>query len=651
MDFISFQSPWAWAFLPLAAVPWLLHLLRRRRARLVPFPSLLLLTERRPVVWRRFRLEELLLLAVRTLLVVALVAVLARPVVRGWLPGWLSPAEQWVVAILDDSASMAAASSDGSAMGLARSRLASMLEGLGTGARVAVIGGGRGAPVLAGFGTAKTAARAVRESSARPVGTELVAALSKADRMLAQAKSPAIMIASDFQASALAGIEERLERPESGAGIVLIDAGLKPVPANLRWLSVRASSLRGRITVEGRWTGQGPARIGLEQAGMLVHRASVPVGEGGLFTAGLELPRGDSILLRTWDNGLDLDNDYYLGGTAAGVKTCLLIAGTEGAGQSALGKALESLSGAGWSWKRAASLSPGEAAEAGAFLVAAARLDAQTISSLVASTGPGRGLVIVPPPQAEPDQYNRLLSELGSSARITGLAPAGEHPLRISPGPGPLGPEWDVRSAGAVQVRRYWKTAGAGPAAMSIGGRDPGLVLEKTPRGPLALWLFGADPAMSDLAYRAAFPVMLHRSLEHAGEWVSAVQYRTGDSLRLEALLATELAMPGGSSSPGTQEGRQRTWKLSVPGWYLASGPGGRRLMAANIPPEESDLDPVARDELEAVFGNARWASESAPAGLAGPGQPAWKALLLMALLMAAAEAGLRIRLAGQKNG
>ncbi|HBE73735.1 MAG TPA: hypothetical protein DDW31_06600 [candidate division Zixibacteria bacterium] len=651
MDFVGFQYPWAWALLPLAAVPWLLHLLRRRRFRRIPFPSLMLLTEQQVVVWRRHRLEELLLLAIRTLMVVVLVAVLARPLVRGGLPGWLSPAEQWAVVILDDSASMASGRGGITAMDVAKRGLDKVLKGLGTGSRVAVVGGGRGTPVLSGFVAPGAASRAIEAAEPREAGTDLAGALAAADRMLVQAKSPLIIMASDFQRSSLGGTGGPVERLESKARVVLVDAGLKPPPANLTWLSVTASSLRGRLAVDGRWTGEGPARVSLEQGGRVVHRTSAAVLEDGSFSIGMELPSGDSLCLRAQDDGLALDNAYYLGGSGAAGKMCLVAAEADAPGQALLARALESLSGAGWRWKRTMSPGPGDLRQADVILVAASRLEEPLIEVLSGAVGPGKGAVVIVPLQDAPDRYNRLLAGLGSAANLLMMIQAGEQPQRLTPGPSGLGPEWDARSAGAVQVSRYWRAAYPVPAALMIGGRDPGLVLEESSRGPLVLWLFGIDPSMSDLAYRPAFPVMLHRSLEHAGEWCRAVQFHAGDTLRLRQELAGGLAVPGGGSLPGVTENRMRSWALDKPGWYRVSGPGGRRVAAANLPSGESDLEPLEPEKLAAMLAQVDWAAEGAGPGRSGPGQPAWRALLLLALLLLAGESGLRIRLAGQKNG
>lgn len=633
----------------MAAVPWLLHLLRRRRFNRTPFPSLMLLMEKHTMVWRRYRLEEIALLVVRTALVAALVAMLARPLVNG-LPGWLSSAEQWVVLILDDSASMAAGRGDTTAMGIAKAKLAPMLKGLGPGARMAVIGGGRGNPVLAGFGSAAEAARAVADASPRLTGTDLAGALAKADRMLGRAKSPAIILASDFQRASFGDSNAPPYPGESGSVVTLVDAGLKPATANLVWASVKVSELLGRVTVEGRWNGPGPATISLVQRGRVVHQTAV-AADSRNFAFGMELPPGDSACLRTWGDGLSLDDTFFLGGMNRSRSLCLVVAEAGSPGQSMLAKALESLKGAGYRWRRSAEPTAMELREASVILVAAASPSEKLAGSIFELAGPGRGVVLVPPAEADLILYNKLMAGLGVSARLTALAVLGYQASRLAPGPKASGQGWDARVAEAVQVRRYWKVSPGASSVLTIAGTDPGLVLEQGSGCRVALWLFGIDPSMCDLAYRPAFPVLLHRSLEFAGDWCPVRQHLTGDTLRLALGMTGEMIPRQESGQPSGAAGQAGSWILPTPGWYRIVSPAGSLLAAANLPADESDLERLPEPRLSELLGGMSTGRPGIGLPPARPAQPAWRALLLLSLLLLAAESALRMRLAGQKNG
>jgi hypothetical protein len=80
---MSFATPAALWALPATALPLAIHLLSRRAARRLPFSDLTLLAAIEARSRPRSRLRELLLLAARTLLILALVLAAAGPVARG----------------------------------------------------------------------------------------------------------------------------------------------------------------------------------------------------------------------------------------------------------------------------------------------------------------------------------------------------------------------------------------------------------------------------------------------------------------------------------------------------------------------------------------------------------------------------------------
>lgn len=88
-----------------AAIPILIHLLYRRKSRVVPFPTLQFLKALESKRIRRVKLQHILLLILRTLILALLALAFARPVVR-YGEGQLSTHEQTsVVLILDTSPS------------------------------------------------------------------------------------------------------------------------------------------------------------------------------------------------------------------------------------------------------------------------------------------------------------------------------------------------------------------------------------------------------------------------------------------------------------------------------------------------------------------------------------------------------------------
>ena len=102
---MNFLNPWFLFAALVALVPLIIHLLHRQRARIEVFPSLEFLRKMMRKRTRRFRLKQILLLVIRTLLMLVIALALARPTltrgkaVRGHLP-------TTAVIILDDSFSM-----------------------------------------------------------------------------------------------------------------------------------------------------------------------------------------------------------------------------------------------------------------------------------------------------------------------------------------------------------------------------------------------------------------------------------------------------------------------------------------------------------------------------------------------------------------
>jgi hypothetical protein len=121
MGWLTFLNPaFLWGGLA-ASIPVIIHLINRRRARVVQFPTIkfVLRSERR--VARKYRVKQWLLLALRTLILFLLTTALAEPVLQPNV-GDLAEINQAraVVLILDNSMSMAYQSAGTTSWALAR---------------------------------------------------------------------------------------------------------------------------------------------------------------------------------------------------------------------------------------------------------------------------------------------------------------------------------------------------------------------------------------------------------------------------------------------------------------------------------------------------------------------------------------------------
>jgi len=91
-----------------AGIPLLLHLLNLRKLRVMEFSTVRFLLELQQTRVRRLKLQQILLLILRTLLIILAVLAFSRPTVTGSLPLLASSSRASVVILIDNSASMEA---------------------------------------------------------------------------------------------------------------------------------------------------------------------------------------------------------------------------------------------------------------------------------------------------------------------------------------------------------------------------------------------------------------------------------------------------------------------------------------------------------------------------------------------------------------
>jgi hypothetical protein len=110
MSFLLPQALWA---LPAVALPLIIHLISRITTRTVHFSTLHFLRKMEHESIRRLRWHQWLVVILRTLLLLVLVLLLARPVVKGYFKGWIGDhASILSVIVVDDSFSMSGVASE-----------------------------------------------------------------------------------------------------------------------------------------------------------------------------------------------------------------------------------------------------------------------------------------------------------------------------------------------------------------------------------------------------------------------------------------------------------------------------------------------------------------------------------------------------------
>lgn len=346
-----------------AALPVLIHLLSRRRAREVPFAQLRFLDEitRRKV--RRLRLRQWLLLALRTLAVACLALALSRPVWHG--PGAARQRGASTVAIvIDDSYSLEARLDPQALLPVAgegapawptrfddaRRRALEVIDLLEEGDRAILVLAGD--PVMLPFESSVRDAQLLREeierARPRPVRANLPAALERVYPLLAGARTinRELYLISDFPADqAEELLQAQARRAQSvGAGADGDRAPLVPLPpdtrvylvpidagatANVALLSAgyepTADGGAGRVTVQLRNFGESPVAQRRVQAfdegsGRLLAEAFADLGPqaAGQITLTLaEAPASGRLRVESERDLLERDNRRYLSTSAA----------------------------------------------------------------------------------------------------------------------------------------------------------------------------------------------------------------------------------------------------------------------------------------------------------------------------------------------
>ena len=90
-------------------IPIIIHVLNRFKVRKVEYSSVALINELKSSAIYTLNLRKILILILRLLFLISLILMFARPVTKGFIPGWFA-AEQdaSLVVIIDNSASMTA---------------------------------------------------------------------------------------------------------------------------------------------------------------------------------------------------------------------------------------------------------------------------------------------------------------------------------------------------------------------------------------------------------------------------------------------------------------------------------------------------------------------------------------------------------------
>lgn len=599
MPFISFANPAGLWFLPLAGLPLLIHLFRRRRAGVIPFPDIRLLQQVQNSAVRPSRIKEYLLLAVRTLILLLLALALARPVVNLKLPGWLSGDSQTCVIIVDNSASMAASSRDTTLLDRARQAARHALEDMGPNARAAVVSAVPGSPVVCGLSLPAVAGKALEVLPQTEFSTDLEGAIYAAAKILENTygQGGRIFLFSDLQRTGFGPKLSPLNKLPGNPSITVYPIKSFLPLTNLIWQKVQVKHLIKKIIVLARALGGNSPQISLRAGGKIIYQATPIPGQDGMITLSFGLPDQDSLYLFTSGDDLPLDDKYYLAPADTTLKKVLLITDVTDDQNDYLYKAFAAIGPAGYAIKKVNTWNSQYSKDFDLVVIAKASIEKPLMTGVLKLLHNGAGLLTVPPINSNRNQY-QVLARQFSDVTILGLADSLSHNIyRLSSSGSQGNILSDVTPADLddVKIKTYWRIFTRQNAELKINRSDPVLIFNPDAELKTALLLTGSRPEFGDLVFKPAFLVMLLQIADHL----------TQKSLR------QLVAGPDGKISQGQLEIHQKS------GWIQING---RVSGAVNIAAAESDLTPVSGPELENILQHISW-QPAGPGALVFSGQ------------------------------
>lgn len=694
---MSFLAPWFLLGVLAVAGPVIFHLVRRTTRERVPFSSLLFLRPAPPRLTRRNRLEHLLLLALRCLVIALLAVGFARPYWQQLFPAAATdgPSSRTVL-LVDTSASLRRSDLWAQALNRAEAELRRAAPA----DQVAVLTFDRVVTPRLGFeewaatplGERAAVARA-RLAAAPPgwAATHLDTALIRAAELAAEAaEGPAdrvreVVVITDLQSGARTAALQGHEWPR---GVTVRFEPLRPpalANASVHWVPESeasappqaAGAVRVRVVnapdsrreqfhlswVGAPATNSAPAPV----------EVYVPPGQSRVMALTLPTNAPPAGAVRLDGDEEPFDNlawvappqplplrVVYLGRDAAGDPRSARFF-LERAFPPTTRRAVQVLVA------DPASPSATEL-ESAALVVATVPINPALGAALRPLLAGGRTVLWVPSDAASVTG----LAELIPGANLTAedhrpadyallAEPDYQHPL--------LAPFADPRYGDFSKIR-FWRyrrlDLTGGPQARVLARfdtGDPALVEIPAGRGSVQVWAAGWAPADSQLALSTKFVPLLHSLLDlSAGPPAGAAQYTVGDALPLPEPAASAsgamMRLPDGTTRP-VAAGATQFESTAVPGLYELTADDQVFRWAVNLDPAESRLTPLpvedferlgvplSRPELPPAVAAARLQQLQA-AELEGR-QKLWRWLLLAALGMLGLETVLAGRAARRR--
>jgi hypothetical protein len=670
---MGFLSPWFLLGALAVAVPIWVHLIRREQALRVPFSSLMFL-RRVPIksVYRQ-KLQHMLLLASRALLVLLIAAAFARPYIRGTtVSGIQAGARKRVAIVLDNSMSMQVGNRWERALEAAGDAIAGLsetddaqivsfasefqIQNLPTSDKTSL------RTTLAGL--SPTASTTSYEHAFRAV-----------ERLQEDSDRPlSVLFISDMQRAGLGGSPQMLPAP-SVAEFRLVDVGEENVPNwTIEDVRVRPRIYRARyperlrVIVRGFGTEEARKEVVFSLTGKIMQRKTVQIPASGVATVefdAFDVPvgsnRGDVRISPA--DGLALDDSFHFT-LERRVPYRLLFLREPGEERELyyLRNALGAETDSPWvldDKTPAEALSLSGSDYTAVILSNVSRLPNELVSLLRAVVGKGGGVLITAGNRLPSPALEEQLKELWPARTLERrmftrdterLVLLGEferdHPIFREL------EESGAESLRSVEVYAYLRLQPENKVLLRLANGDPALVERTWDQGRVLLFASSFDNVWSDFPLHPVFLPLVHQLVRYTAQLpADPPAYRIPTTISLASFRQSTAATAGFSwdvvgpdgkrELPLEQERRPDYLVLRQPGFYEVQLRDGEHLIAANPDPLESDLQQLPAEDRALWQGSGQQPEQAAVAASASESerrQAFWWTLLLLALVIALAE-------------
>ena len=652
-----------------AAVPVLVHLVRRTRAPRVPFPSLMFLRKIEQKTIRRRKLRNLLLLLVRCAALLLLALAFARPYFTGSTPVSASADHTSSVILVDGSYSMRY----GDVFSRAKQAARNMINDAAADEQLAVVLFSRSYQVLMTLKSDRAEANAaVNQMQPGLDSTDYLQAIQAADAILKEAGrgQHRIYLISDFQD---AGWNRSAPQVKLSPDVKLFPIDVSDAKAaNLAVSGVSADA----VVYAQKYAGKVVARVSnfgaedLDNAAIELKLNDLPVERRPLKLAagetqnvefsGFNVPEGSSrATVEINGDSFPLDNKYFFT-IRRDNQTRVLAIDTAVRGRSESFFLEQSLAAGennkhALTVKTAGSINPTELDPYRVVIVNdAAGMSQGLAAGLKNFVESGGGLIIAAGKHTDAGDFNRLLgatapAQLGEAVQSRGYALMSQvkmdHPIFSA----------FARSGRLTSTRVYgYHRATPKEGALTLAALDDGspIVIEGSAgRGKVLLLTTTLDTAWNDLPLTPLFLPLVRQMLEYLSGREAASYYAIGQAFSAPADTDGSLPAidsPGGKRIDDSRKNSagEQSVEASEVGFYRLRYRDRDEFVAVNLDTRESDLTKLNIDDLIASVSPPPDGNSARPAQAAGltadekeAKQRLWLPLLLAALALFVVEA------------